>query len=59
MDLQFKDSMVFPFALTALGLAVIALTVKYQRNRQVIDARVEPLVPDWMRELLPRARLAG
>jgi hypothetical protein len=55
----FKDSMVFPFALTALGLAVIALTVKYQRNRQAIDARVESLVPDWMRELLPRARLAG
>lgn len=55
----FKDSMLFPFALTALGLGVIALAVKYQRNRQAIDARVESLVPEWLREVLPRARLAG
>jgi hypothetical protein len=55
----FKDSMLFPFALTGLGLGVIALTVMYQRNRQAIDARVQSLVPDWLRALLPRARFAG
>ncbi len=54
----FKDSMLFPFALTALGLSVIALTVKYQRNRQAIDARLQSLVPEWLRELLPTRRLA-
>ena len=54
----FKDSMLFPFALTLLGLSVIALTVKYQRNRQAIDARVQSFVPDWLRELLPGARFA-
>jgi len=55
----FKNSMLFPFALTALGLAVIVLTVKYQRNRQAIDARVQSLVPEWLRELLPRARCSA
>ena len=54
----FKDSMVFPFVLTALGLSVIALAVKYQRNRQAIDARLQSLIPDWLRQMLPRARLA-
>jgi len=53
----FKDSMLFPFALTLLGLSVIAVAVKYQRNRQAIDARLQSLVPEWLRDLLPRARL--
>ena len=54
----FKDSMLFPFALTALGLSVIAVTVQYQRNRQAIDARLQSWVPEWVRELLPRTRFA-
>ena len=54
----FKDSMIFPFALTALGLSVIALAVKYQRNRQAIDAWVQSLVPDWLQQVLPRTRFA-
>jgi hypothetical protein len=55
----FKDSMLFPFALTVLGLSVIALTVKYQRNRQAADAFIESLVPEWVRDLMPRARLGA
>jgi hypothetical protein len=55
----FKDSMLFPFALTVLGLSVIALTVKYQRNRQAIDARLESVLPEWLRELLPRTRFSA
>ena len=54
----FKDSMLFPFALTALGLSVIAVTVKYQRNRQAVDARLQSWLPEWVRELLPRTRFA-
>jgi hypothetical protein len=54
----FKDSMLFPFALTALGLSVIAVTVKYQRNRLAVDARLQSWVPEWVRELLPRTRFA-
>ena len=52
----FKDSLLFPLALTGLGLSLIALTVKYQRNRQAIDARLDSLVPEWVRDLLPRTR---
>jgi len=55
----FKDSMIFPFVLTALGLSVIALAVKYQRNRQAIEARLESVIPDWVRGLLPRTRFAS
>jgi hypothetical protein len=55
----FKDSLIFPFVLTVLGLALIALTVKYQRNRQAIDARLESLIPEWVRELLPRTRFSA
>jgi len=36
--------MLFPFALTVLGLSLIALTVLYQRNRRAVDARVQSLV---------------
>jgi hypothetical protein len=52
----FKDSMLFPFALTALGLSVIALGIQYQRNRQAIDARLDSFIPEWLREILPRTR---
>jgi len=55
----FKDSMLFPFALTVLGLSLIALTVLYQRNRRAVDARVQSLVPEWLRELLPRTRFSA
>jgi len=55
----FRSSVLFPFALTALGLAVIALTVKYQRNRGSVDAYMQSLVPEWMRALLPRTRYAA
>ena len=55
----FQNSIAFPFALTLLGLSLIAVTVKYQRNRQAIDARIQSLVPEWLTELLPRARLGA
>jgi hypothetical protein len=55
----FQNSMLFPFALTALGLTVIAVTVQYQRNRPAVDAHLQSLIPDWLRELLPRTRFAA
>ena len=55
----FQNSIAFPFMLTLLGLSLIAVTVKYQRNRQAIDARLQSLVPEWLGELLPRARLGA
>src|SRR5207245_11654201 len=52
----FEHSMIFPFALTLLGLAIITVAVWYQRNRAAIELRLEGLVPLWVRDLLPPAR---
>ncbi len=47
----------FPFALTMLGIAIIFLGVTYQRNRAVLYASAQDWVPEGVRELIPpRAR---
>ena len=52
----FERSVMFPFALTGLGLGVIWCAVKYQRNRGKIDLWVESLIPDALRSLMPVGR---
>jgi hypothetical protein len=52
----FKDSMMFPFALSVLGLLIIFLGIKYQRNREAIEAAILSLVPDGLKNLRPTAR---
>lgn len=54
----FQDSMMFPFALTILGLAVIYLGIKYQRNRTAIEALATSIVPSNLKWLLPKGRMA-
>lgn len=49
----FKDSFLFPFALTCLGLAVIALGVVYQRNRVRCEQLLLGLLPAGARGWLP------
>jgi hypothetical protein len=49
----FQNSVLFPFALTALGLSVIWVAVKYQRNRARIDPFIDSLIPERVRALLP------
>jgi hypothetical protein len=48
----FQDSFMFPFALTVLGLGLVALGVWWQRNETAIAARLSAFVP---RGLQPRA----
>lgn len=45
----FKDSLMFPFALTLLGLAVVALGIWWQRNEGRINARLGRFVPEGLR----------
>lgn len=45
----FKDSLLFPFALTALGLALVALGIWWQRNESRINARLSAWVPEGLR----------
>ena len=48
----FKDSMLFPVALTAIGLAVIAAGVYWQRHEATIGAWLRGFLPDPVRDLV-------
>ncbi len=52
----FKDSLLFPFALTLLGVAIIALGLLYFRNAARIEAGVTRALPDWLMKLRPVMR---
>jgi len=56
----FQDSIIFPFALSAIGIAIIGVGVWFQRNRVAVEAWVQRTIPAWMKELLPpRVRVAA
>jgi hypothetical protein len=55
----FRDSIAFPFALSAIGLLILFTAVKYARNRAAIDAKLNGYVPVWLERRLPRARVHG
>jgi len=48
----FKDSLVFPFALSVVGLAIIWLGVLWQRREAVWSARLRGYLPAALRELI-------
>jgi hypothetical protein len=50
----FKDSMLFPIALTAIGLAVICAGVFWQRREAAIGAWLRSHLPTALRELVER-----
>ncbi len=47
----FEDSLLFPFALTLLGLAVVALGIWWQRREAAIHARLASWLPAALRPL--------
>src|SRR5262245_16037492 len=51
----FKDSLLFPFALVALGLAIVWLGVLWQRHEARWTERLRGLLPAPLRELLSAA----
>ncbi len=52
----FEDSMLFPFVLSGVGLAVIALGVLYAKNKERVERAALRIVPKTLRRLLPRER---
>jgi spore maturation protein SpmA len=48
----FKDSLLFPFALSLIGLAIIWLGVLWQRREAELTTRMRALLPSAVRELL-------
>src|SRR3954469_17359873 len=49
----FKDALLFPFALSLIGVAVIAAGLFYYRHQEPISAWVEARVPDAVKRLRP------
>lgn len=52
----FKDSIGFPFSLTALGLLTIAIGIWWQRNDTAIQVRVAQVLPQALLRLRDRRR---
>lgn len=48
----FKDSTMFPVALTAIGLLIIYLGVLWQKHEKVLTQKVQSFLPKELRELL-------
>jgi len=48
----FKDSMIFPLALSLVGLAIIGLGVLWQRREARWSARLRAWLPAPLRELI-------
>lgn len=52
----FRDDLVFTAALSCVGLAVIGLGLLYHRHQARIEARLNALLPELIRNTLPRYR---
>lgn len=50
----FKDSLLFPFALTAIGLGVVWLGILWHRHEPAINARLTGWLPQPLQELVAR-----
>jgi hypothetical protein len=49
----FQDSLLFPFALSAIGVAVIAAGLFYYRHQEAIAAWLEANLPDALKRMRP------
>jgi hypothetical protein len=52
----FRNSMFFPFVLTALGFGVVYLGILWQRHEERISGKLRGLLPPPVRELVERRR---
>lgn len=52
----FRDSLLFPFALSGVGLAIIWLGIRWQTNEREWSARLRGLLPAPLRELIEARR---
>jgi hypothetical protein len=57
-DKLFKDSLLFPFALSLIGVAIIALGLYVNRHQAVIAAWVDARLPEPLKQLRSRPPIA-
>lgn len=57
-DKMFRDSLLFPFALSLIGVGIIALGLYYHRHQAMIDGWFDARLPDQLRRLRPRDAFA-
>jgi hypothetical protein len=55
----FSDSLLFPVVLSLIGVGIIYLGIKYQRNRERLGRALRALVPEALRRALPQERAGG
>ena len=55
-DELFAESALFPFVLSAAGLAIIALGLVYAKNRPRLERAAQKLLPETARRFLPNTR---
>lgn len=55
----FEDSLLFPFALSFLGIVLIVCAVLYQKNEKRIEAFFERAIPGPIKKLRPAERTQG
>ena len=53
----FKDSHIFPVILALLGIFIIVLGLKYQKNKQRIEAFIEVYFPKFLLKWRPEERV--
>jgi hypothetical protein len=53
----FEDSLLFPFVLSFVGLAIMGVAVWYQKHRQSVEESVIGALPESVRKRLPSARV--
>ncbi len=52
----FEDSLLFPIVLTLIGLGIMALGLLYQKRRAALSDKLQTLLPERARVLLPALR---
>lgn len=52
----FKDSYAFPIILSLIGLGIVFLAVKYQKNKQQVESKIENLLPKFLMQWRPTER---
>ena len=55
-DKVFSGFFSFPITLTLLGLGILGLGIRYQKNKTEIDARARSLLPEFLLKLSPTRR---